>query len=106
MRPADWTAKGKADFVTEVDKEAERLIAASLTVSVPGSIVMGEELSPTPPIPDPRSPTPVVWIVDPYSETVAVHRLGLEPKYFTLSDELPGDPELPGFRCAVAEIFE
>ena len=48
----------------------------------------------------------VVWIVDPYSETVAVHRLGLEPKYFTLSEELPGDPELPGFRCAVAEIFE
>ena len=48
----------------------------------------------------------VVWIVDPYTETVAVHRLGQEPKYYTLSEELPGDPELPGFRCAVAEIFE
>ena len=48
----------------------------------------------------------VVWIVDPYTETVTVHRPGQEPKYFTLSDELTGDPELPGFRCPVAEIFE
>jgi Uma2 family endonuclease len=47
-----------------------------------------------------------VWIVDPYTETVAIHRLGQEPKHFTRSDELPGDPELPGFRCRVAEIFE
>jgi len=48
----------------------------------------------------------VVWIVDPYTETIAVHRLKQEPRHFTRSDELPGDPELSGFRCAVAEIFE
>jgi Uma2 family endonuclease len=48
----------------------------------------------------------VVWIVDPYTETVAVHRAGAEPKHYTRSDELPGEPELPGFRCRVAEIFE
>ena len=48
----------------------------------------------------------VVWIIDPYTETVAVHRTGQEPKHYTRSDELPGDPELPGFRCPVAEIFE
>ena len=48
----------------------------------------------------------VVWIADPYTETVAVYRPGQEPKHFTRSDELPGDPELPGFRCRVAEIFE
>lgn len=47
-----------------------------------------------------------VWIVDPYTETVAVHRAGQEPKHYTRSDELPGDPELPGFKCPVAEIFE
>jgi Uma2 family endonuclease len=47
-----------------------------------------------------------VWIVDPYTETVAVHRPGKEPKHFTRSDELSGDPDLPGFRCRVAEIFE
>ncbi len=48
----------------------------------------------------------VVWIVDPYTYTVAVHRPGREPKHYSRSDELPGDPELPGFRCKVAEIFE
>jgi Uma2 family endonuclease len=48
----------------------------------------------------------VVWIVDPYTDTVAVYRPGHEPKHFTRSDELIGDPELPNFRCAVAEIFE
>jgi Uma2 family endonuclease len=48
----------------------------------------------------------VVRIVDPYTNTVAVHRPGQEPKHYTRSDELPGDPELPGFRCSVAEIFE
>jgi Uma2 family endonuclease len=48
----------------------------------------------------------VVWIVDPYTETVAVHRPGHEPKHYSRSDDLPGDPELPGFRCKVADIFE
>ncbi|MFO0850663.1 MAG: Uma2 family endonuclease [Gemmataceae bacterium] len=47
-----------------------------------------------------------VWIVDPYTETVTVHRADREPEYFTRSDELTGEPELPGFRCRVAEIFE
>jgi Uma2 family endonuclease len=47
-----------------------------------------------------------VWIVDPYTETVTVHRPGQVPALYTMSDELPGDAELPGFRCKVAEIFE
>lgn len=47
-----------------------------------------------------------VWIVDPYSETVAIHRLNRDPKFYTRSEELPGDPELPGFRCRVVELFE
>jgi len=67
MKPSDWTAKGKADFVTEVDREAERLIAASLTASVPGSVVRGEELSP-----DARLTTHdarTIWIVDPLDGT-------------------------------------
>ena len=71
MRPADWTAKGRADYVTEVDREAERIITASLTESVPDSLVRGEELSPE--HPDPRlktqDPRPVVWIVDPLDGT-------------------------------------
>jgi Uma2 family endonuclease len=48
----------------------------------------------------------VVWIVDPYQNTVTVHRKGHDPKLFSQSDDLSGDPVLPGFRCRVAEIFE
>jgi myo-inositol-1(or 4)-monophosphatase len=69
MRPEDWTTKGKADFVTEVDKEAERMITASLTASVPGSVVMGEELSPDAPTPGTPHSAPVLWIVDPLDGT-------------------------------------
>jgi len=47
-----------------------------------------------------------VWIVDPYTDTVAVHRLDKEPKYYTLSDTIATQPELPGFKCRVADIFE
>jgi myo-inositol-1(or 4)-monophosphatase len=69
MRPEEWTAKGQADFVTEVDREAERMIAASLTTAVPGSVVMGEELSPNAPVPRTPHPAPVLWIVDPLDGT-------------------------------------
>jgi len=48
----------------------------------------------------------LVWIVDPYAETVTVYRPRHEPVLFNRTQELSGDPELPGFRCRVAEIFE
>src|SRR2546422_961524 len=67
----DWTLKGRADFVTEVDRESERMIAADLLAAVPGSIVQGEELSPggvSPATRDPRA-APLVWIVDPLDGT-------------------------------------
>jgi Uma2 family endonuclease len=48
----------------------------------------------------------VVWIVDPFDDTVTVYRPGHEPVLFNRTQELAGDPELPGFRCRVAEIFE
>jgi len=44
--PADWTEKARHDFVTEADRGTERLIAETLTASVPGSTVVGEELTP------------------------------------------------------------
>lgn len=47
-----------------------------------------------------------VWEVDPDLRTVRVHRPGREPEMFTASQELPGEPELPGFRVPVARIFE
>ncbi len=63
-----WDEKGVHDFVTEVDRESERLIAASLTRAFPGSVVLGEEL--TPEGPSPQSPAPgLLWIVDPLDGT-------------------------------------
>jgi myo-inositol-1(or 4)-monophosphatase len=59
-----WTEKGRHDFVTEADRSAEALIAEVLTQDVPGSTVVGEELSPG------RVPSgDVVWIVDPLDGT-------------------------------------
>src|SRR5712691_5280770 len=62
--PADWTEKARHDFVTEADRSAERLIAETLTASVPGSSVVGEELTP-----DGTHAGEIVWIVDPLDGT-------------------------------------
>ena len=66
MKPGDWVSKDRADFVTEVDREAERMIAADLTAAVPGSSIIGEELSPNAQHP---APSTVVWVVDPLDGT-------------------------------------
>lgn len=47
----------------------------------------------------------LVWIVDPDLRTVCVHRRGAEPELFNVHQQLSGEPELPGFRITVAEIF-
>src|SRR5205085_10934323 len=62
--PGDWTEKGQHDFVTDADRTAEALIAAALTAGVPGSTVVGEELSP-----DVTRSGDVVCIVDPLDGT-------------------------------------
>jgi myo-inositol-1(or 4)-monophosphatase len=62
--PAAWTEKTRHDFVTEVDREAEELIAETLTGEVPGSVVVGEELSPAA-----EHTGKVVWLVDPLDGT-------------------------------------
>ena len=61
--PERWSEKGRADFFTEVDREAERLIAGTLVDAVRDSRVMGEELSPG------ALPAGLVWIVDPLDGT-------------------------------------
>jgi Uma2 family endonuclease len=48
----------------------------------------------------------LVWIVDPDFETVRVHQAGAAPELFNARQELAGDPYLPGFRVAVADIFK
>src|SRR5262249_41110058 len=51
-------------FVTDVDREAERLITEILVKRVPGSVVVGEELNPKLQV-----NADVVWIVDPLDGT-------------------------------------
>lgn len=48
----------------------------------------------------------LVWIVNPFHDTVTVYRPGAEPVLYNRTQTIEGDPELPGFRCRVAEIFE
>jgi myo-inositol-1(or 4)-monophosphatase len=61
--PADWTLKGARDFVTEVDRTTERIIAEVLLKGEPGSRVVGEELAPE------LVTDGLVWIVDPLDGT-------------------------------------
>lgn len=61
---SEWTVKNRNDFVTEVDREAERLITEILQQRVPGSVVVGEELNPKSQV-----EADVVWIVDPLDGT-------------------------------------
>ncbi len=48
----------------------------------------------------------IVWEIDPDFRGVSVHRPGSEPETLNASRELSADPYLPGFRVAVAAIFE
>ena len=48
----------------------------------------------------------LVWVIDPIFRTVEVHRPGVEPEQFNARQDLTAEPHLPGFRVAVAEIFE
>jgi len=68
LGPAEWTEKGHADFVTEVDREAERLIAETLAEAAPGGTVLGEELTPDTASAALSAPG-LTWVVDPLDGT-------------------------------------
>jgi myo-inositol-1(or 4)-monophosphatase len=63
VRPADWIEKGPHDWVTDVDRTAERLIADALKNGGGGARIVGEELSPE------LAKDGLVWIVDPLDGT-------------------------------------
>ena len=48
---------------------------------------------------------PLVWLVDPDSQSVTVFRPDAAPAIFHASDTLEGGDVLPDFRVPVAEIF-
>lgn len=47
-----------------------------------------------------------VWVLDPKRRSVTVHRPGKKPETLGPAEDLYGEPVLPGFRVAVAELFE
>ena len=61
--PARWTSKGRHDFVTDVDREAERLIGEVLLANADEARMVGEELSPD------GGLDGLVWLVDPLDGT-------------------------------------
>jgi myo-inositol-1(or 4)-monophosphatase len=63
VRPSDWRSKGHHDWATEVDQNAERMIAGVLGTGAPGSRFVGEESSPE------LARQGLVWIVDPLDGT-------------------------------------
>ena len=46
-----------------------------------------------------------MWIADPAPRSVTIRRPGVADEVFGPEDTLTGDPEIPGFSCAVADIF-
>ncbi len=68
LGPEHWTEKGRADFVTDVDRESERLITATLSETAPGGTVLGEELTPETAAAALSSPG-LTWVVDPLDGT-------------------------------------
>ena len=47
----------------------------------------------------------LVWVAEPNFRTVSVYRPGRPPESFNETQELSGDPYLPGFRVAVSRLF-
>ena len=47
----------------------------------------------------------LTWMLDPVFRTVHVYRPDARPTLFNADQELSGEPHLPGFRVAVADLF-
>lgn len=48
---------------------------------------------------------PLVWLAEPVFRTITVFRPDAEPVLFNSTQELSGEPHLPGFRMPVASAF-
>ena len=59
-----WESKGTADFVSDVDRDAEQHILSVVGKEFPGAIVIGEEFSP-----DATSASGLSFIIDPLDGT-------------------------------------
>jgi Uma2 family endonuclease len=52
-----------------------------------------------------RAGITIVWVVDGESRNVTVYRAGREPRVLEENEALDGEDVLPGFTCAVSELF-
>ena len=52
-----------------------------------------------------RAGVQLVWVIDPQTRTVAVHRPDGSDSRLREQDELSGEDVLPGFRCPVRDLF-
>mgnify|MGYP000505612067 CR=1 FL=1 len=48
---------------------------------------------------------PLIWRLDPNDKTVTVYQPGKPPVLFNETQELTAEPQLPGFRVKVADLF-
>lgn len=67
LDPSQWEEKGRSDFVTEVDLEAERQILETILTRFPNHAILAEESGTTAPASD--SQAAVRWIIDPLDGT-------------------------------------
>jgi Uma2 family endonuclease len=47
----------------------------------------------------------VVWVVDPNLQIVTIHQAGKSAQVRSVGEVLEGDPVVPGFSCAVDDLF-
>ena len=52
-----------------------------------------------------RAGVRVVWLLDPGWKDVSVYRASGPPGVLGADEVVEGEPELPGFRCRVADFF-
>ena len=50
--------------------------------------------------------TPLVWVLEPRSQTVTVYRSESDITLLTREDTLTGEGVVPGFACPVSQLFE
>lgn len=50
--------------------------------------------------------TQVVWVADPRPMNVVIHRVGKKPQILNVSDEIRGEPLLPGFVLPLAKVYK
>lgn len=49
---------------------------------------------------------PLVWVVNPETRTIEIHRHGQPLLSLTEDDTLDGGEVLPGFTCPVRDVFD